>query len=100
MERNALVSIQILPKTPNGEDVIPYVDRAIEIIRNSGVRHLVGPLETTMEGELGRLLGIVQEMNEEMVRLGAPSVISQVKIYYDPAGGASMDRLLAKYPRA
>ena len=29
---NALVSIQIIPKTPNGEDVIPYVDAAIAVI--------------------------------------------------------------------
>ena len=29
---NALVSIQIIPKTVNNEDVIPYVDRAIEVI--------------------------------------------------------------------
>ena len=57
------------------------------------------PLETTMEGELGKLLDVVKEMNLEMVRIGAPNVISQVKIYYDPAGGSSMDRLLEKYPR-
>jgi len=94
---NALVSIQILPKTPNGESVIPYVDRAIEIIQASGVKHLVGPLETTMEGELGELLEIVKNMNEEMIRIGAPNVISQVKIYYNPAEGASMDRLTEKY---
>jgi uncharacterized protein YqgV (UPF0045/DUF77 family) len=94
---NALVSIQILPKTPNGEDVIPYVDRAIEVIRQSGVKHLVGPLETTMEGDLPELLRIVERMNEAMIELGAPNVISQVKIYYNPTGGASMDRLTEKY---
>lgn len=94
---NALVSIQILPKTPNGEDVIPYVDRAIEVIEASGVPYRVGPLETTMEGDLGRLLDIVKQMNEEMIRIGAPNVISQVKILYAPADGASMERLVAKY---
>jgi uncharacterized protein YqgV (UPF0045/DUF77 family) len=94
---NALVSIQILPKTPRGEDVIPYVDRAIAIIQASGVKHLVSPLETTMEGELGQLLGIVREMNEGMIRIGAPNVISQIKIYYNPTDGASMDRLTEKY---
>lgn len=97
---NALVSIQILPKTPHGESVIPYVDRAIDIIRASGVTYLVGPLETTMEGDLSQLLDVVREMNEEMTRLGAPSVISQIKIAYNPSEGASMERLLAKYPRA
>ncbi|HZG57625.1 MTH1187 family thiamine-binding protein [Paenibacillus sp.] len=97
---NALVSIQILPRTPNGESVIPYVDRAIDIIKDAGVPYLVGPLETTMEGDLAALLEVVRRMNEEMVRLGAPSVVSQVKIAYNPTDGASMDRLLAKYPRS
>ncbi|MFC4775463.1 MTH1187 family thiamine-binding protein [Paenibacillus sp. GCM10023252] len=95
---NALVSIQILPHTPGGESVIPYVDRAIAIIKASGVPYRVAPLETTMEGELSELLGIVKQMNEGMAELGCPSVISQIKIYYNPADGASMGRLLEKYP--
>ena len=94
---NALVSIQILPRTPNGNSVVPYVDRAIEIIQASGVRYVVGPLETTMEGDLSELLDIVKAMNDEMIRLGAPSVLSQVKISYNPTDGASIDRLIAKY---
>lgn len=93
---NALVSIQIIPKTPNGEDVIPYVDAAIEVIEKSGVPYQVSPLETTMEGELNELLAIVQKMNERIVEKGSPSIISQVKIFYKP-DGASMDKLTEKY---
>jgi uncharacterized protein (TIGR00106 family) len=93
---NALVSIQIIPKTKNNEDVIPYVDRAIQVIAESGVKYLVSPLETTMEGELGQLLDIIQQMNSAMVEFGSPNVISQVKIYYNPSG-ASMDKLTEKY---
>lgn len=95
---NALVSIQILPTTPGGESVIPYVDKAIDIIKAAGVPYRVAPLETTMEGELGDLLGVVQKMSEAMAEMGCPSVISQVKIYYNPVNGASMGRLLEKYP--
>lgn len=95
---NALVSIQILPTTPGGESVLTYVDRAIEIIKESGVPYRVAPLETTMEGELNELLSIVQTMSEAMTEMGCPSVISQIKIYYNPANGASMGRLLEKYP--
>lgn len=94
---NALVSIQILPRTKNNDSVIPYVDRAIEIIAQSGVKYRVAPLETTMEGELNHLLDIVKQMNEVMIGLGSPSVISQVKIYYNPEQGASMDKLTEKY---
>lgn len=95
---NALVSIQILPTTPNGESVIPFVDRAIEVIKASGVPYRVAPLETTMEGELTDLLQVVEKMNEAMTEMGCPSVISQVKIYFNPANGASIGRLLEKYP--
>lgn len=93
---NALVSIQIIPKTKNDEDVIPYVDSAIEVIEKSGVKYQVNPLETTMEGNLSELLTIVERMNERMVELGSSNVISQVKILYEP-NGASMDKLTEKY---
>lgn len=95
---NALVSIQIIPSTPGGASVIPYVDRAIEIIQQSGVPYRVSPLETTMEGELAELLQIVEQMNEAMVEMGCGSVISQIKVYYNSKMGASMERLLEKYP--
>jgi uncharacterized protein (TIGR00106 family) len=93
---NALVSIQILPKTMNGEDVIPYVDQAIKVIHDSGVKYQVSPLETTMEGELDQLLDVVKKMQLEMIAYGSPSVLSQIKILYAPSG-ASMDRLTEKY---
>lgn len=93
---NSLVSIQIIPHTQNGEDVIPYVDKAIEVIADSGVKYEVHPLETTMEGNLEDLLPIIQKMNEKMVEAGCPSVISQVKILFRP-DGITMDELTEKY---
>ena len=56
---NSLISIQIIPKTKNGEDVIPYVDEAIKVIDESGVKYEVHPLETTMEGELQELFRVI-----------------------------------------
>lgn len=93
---NALVSIQIIPKTRNGEDVIPYVDEAIKVIDESGVKYQVSALETTMEGEFSELMSIVQQMNERMTEIGSPSVISQVKIAYHPEG-ITMGQLTEKY---
>ncbi|MFS0727784.1 MTH1187 family thiamine-binding protein [Paenibacillus sp. 1P07SE] len=95
---NTLLSIQILPRTPEGEAVYSYVDRAIDVIKASGLPYRVAPLETTIEGELGELLDLVRLMNEAMTELGCPSVISQIKLYHNPQEGASMDRLLENYP--
>ncbi|WP_456271970.1 thiamine-binding protein [Bacillus sp. AK031] len=93
---NSLVSIQILPKTKEGEDVIPYVDAAISIIEDSGVKYEVHPLETTMEGNLSDLMKIIEKMNEKMIEMGSRNVISQVKILYQPSG-ISMGELTEKY---
>lgn len=93
---NALISIQIIPKTKNGEDVIPYVDEAIRIIEESGVKYEVHPLETTMEGELEELFRIITKMNEKMIEIGSRNVISQVKILFQPSG-ITMDNLTEKY---
>ncbi|KON92498.1 thiamine-binding protein [Rossellomorea marisflavi] len=93
---NALVSIQIIPKTKNGEDVIPYVDDAIAVIEESGVNYEVNPLETTMEGELSDLFKIVERMNEKMIARGSVNVISQIKVLYQPQG-IEMTDLTGKY---
>ncbi|WP_277673656.1 thiamine-binding protein [Piscibacillus halophilus] len=93
---NTLVSIQIIPKTKNGEDVIPYVDEAIQVIEESGVNYQVNALETTLEGDLSHLLSVVEKMNKKMIKVGSPSVISQVKIAYHPEG-ITMDQLTEKY---
>ncbi|MGF2615188.1 thiamine-binding protein [Rossellomorea vietnamensis] len=93
---NSLVSIQIIPKTKNGEDVIPYVDAAISVIEESGVKYEVHPLETTMEGNLADLMKVIENMNKKMIEMGSRNVISQVKILYQPSG-ISMDQLTVKY---
>ncbi|MBS4197209.1 thiamine-binding protein [Lederbergia citri] len=93
---NSLISIQIIPKTKNGESVIPYVDEAIKIIDESGVKYEVHPLETTMEGELTVLMSVIEKMNERMIEIGSSNVISQVKILYQPSG-ITMDQLTEKY---
>ncbi|WP_096155769.1 MULTISPECIES: thiamine-binding protein [Bacillus] len=93
---NALVSIQIIPKTKKGENVIPYVDEAIKIIEDSGVAYRVGPLETTMEGDMAQLFSIIEKMNVRMIELGSSNVISQVKVLYQPTG-ITIGQLTEKY---
>lgn len=93
---NALVSIQVIPRTPNGESTIPYVDHAISLIQKSGVKYRVSPLETTMEGELSQLLSIIEEIHQLLASKGCSNVLSQIKVYYCPEG-ASMGELTKKY---
>ncbi len=93
---DSLVSIQIIPKTRNGENSIPYVDEAIKVISESGLKYEVHPLETTIEGELSTILHLITKMNERMMEMGSFNVITQVKILYQPTGIA-MEDLTGKF---
>ncbi|MEN1761484.1 thiamine-binding protein [Anoxynatronum sibiricum] len=81
----ANVSLQVLPSVPP-DDVYPVVDKVIEMIAASGVTYEVGPMETTMEGDLDTLLDLVKKAQELCIEAGAGSVMSIVKIHYKPKG--------------
>lgn len=89
------VSLQVLPRVPD-ERVYPVVDKVIEYIKACNVKYEVGPMETTMEGELDALLDIVKKAQEICISEGATRVMSMVKIDYKPEG-VTMDEKIAKY---
>ena len=47
---NASVAIQVLPTLPDKE-LVPVVDKVIEYIQSQGLKTVVSPFETTIEGE-------------------------------------------------
>ena len=91
----ANVSIQVLPIVPE-ERIYPVVDKVIELIAQSGVKYIVSPSETTMEGELDILLEIVKKAQQLCIHEGASRVVSLIKIDYKPEG-VTMDEKIHKY---
>ncbi len=91
------VSLQVIPRVAD-ERIYEVVDKVIKLIEDSGVKYEVGPMETTMEGELDFLLEIVKKAQDICVEEGATRVISMVKIDYKPEG-VTMDEKIGKYRR-
>lgn len=89
------VSLQVIPVVPE-ERIYEVVDKVIAYIDSTGVKYEVGPMETTMEGELGLLMDIVKRAQEICVEEGASRVVSMVKIDYKPEG-VTMDEKIYKY---
>jgi uncharacterized protein (TIGR00106 family) len=89
------VSLQVIPVVPE-ERIYPVVDKVIEYIEASGVKYEVGPMETTMEGELDELLDIVKKAQKICIDHGASRVVSIVKIDYK-AEGVTMNEKIYKY---
>lgn len=89
------VSLQVIPNVPESQ-IYPVVDKVIDMIATSGVKYEVGPMETTMEGELDFLMEIVKKAQLICVSAGANRVCSVVKIDYKKEG-VTMDEKISKY---
>ena len=91
------VSFQVLPKTTTDKETIKIVDEVIKMIKKSGVNYEVGPMETTMEGDLETLLQIVKEAQYICIKTGAKSVFTNVKIIYNPKGVMTIEQKTRKH---
>lgn len=89
------VSLQVIPNVEE-ERIYPVVDKVIEYISQCGVKYEVGPMETTMEGELEELFEIVKKAQEICVQYGAKRVCSIIKIDYKPEG-VTINEKIGKY---
>jgi uncharacterized protein (TIGR00106 family) len=72
-------SIQIIPIVL---DKHPYewVDEAIAIIQQSGIRYEVGPFATVLEGKYDEVLKVISDVNEYLYQKGCVEWISNIQI--------------------
>jgi uncharacterized protein YqgV (UPF0045/DUF77 family) len=81
MNQNNIINaaLQVLPSSKN---IHPYhiVDQAIEKIQKSGLKYVVCPFETVVEGELKQILQLVEEIHEICYKSGAESMMMYIKI--------------------
>ena len=96
---DASIAIQVLPSV-QGEKVIEVVDKVIDHIKSTGLNYHVGPFETTIEGDFDTLMELVKDCQLICIEAGAPSVMSYVKIAYNPKGGVwSIDKKISKHSK-
>lgn len=72
-------SIQLLPVV---QDRHPYewVDEAIAVIQQSGIKHEVGPFATVLEGTYTEVMTVIHQVNEHLVARGCPEWITSLQI--------------------
>ena len=96
-QQECSIAIQVLPGVP-GDEIIRVVDQVIAHIRSTGLNYFVGPFETTVEGDFDRLMDLIRECQEICIQEGAPSVMSYVKIAYQPGQGVwSIEKKVSKH---
>lgn len=80
------IAIQVLPSVLEDKEICRIVDEVIAYIKSTGYHCMVGPFETTVEGDYEGLMEIVKQSQLIAVKAGCPSVMSYVKINYRPEG--------------
>lgn len=90
------LAFQVLPKVPDHINSYHVVDKAIEVVQNSGVKYEVGAMETVMEGDMDELLEIVKKARDACISNGASEVMLHMKVHYRPEG-VTIDEKLEKY---
>lgn len=73
------VAVQVLPVSRHHDSYL-MVDKAIEVIQQSGVNYRVTPFETVMEGSYDKLMEVVKNVQQACYQSGANQVMCYVKI--------------------
>lgn len=91
------LALQILPVSQD-EDVYRLVDKAIEVIKNSGLKYRVCPFETVLEGSYDRVMQVAREAQEVCLQAGADKMMVYMKIQHDKLHDVTIEDKMKKYP--
>lgn len=91
------ISFQVLPGgLAELADTYAAVDAAIAVVQRSGLRYVVGPMETTIEGPYDEIMRVIKDAQDAVLAAGASRLITYIKIDYNP-DGSTIDQKVAKY---
>lgn len=74
----------------------PYIDTAVGEIERAGLKHEVGAVGTTIEGDLDRVLDAIKHAHQAVLDLGAERVVTEIRID-EKKGGLSMEEEVEGY---
>ena len=89
-------SIQIIPIV---QDKHPYewVDEAIAVIQQSGIKHEVGPFATIVEGTYGAVMKVIGDVNEYLYQKHCGEWITNVQLQIRSDGDITGEEKVVKF---
>lgn len=96
MKNKINVALQVLPRATN-KDTYALVDKAIEIIEQSGLKYKVCPFETVIEGYYDEIMAIVKKVHEQCYASGTETMMTYIKIQSSANADVTIDDKMHKY---
>jgi uncharacterized protein (TIGR00106 family) len=76
----ALLEISVVPVGTESPSISSYVADACREAKRNGIKFDVTPTSTVMEGDLGALIHVAQQMHQAGFQSGAPRVVTNISI--------------------
>ncbi len=95
MDHRINAAIQIIPKSDN-KDTYALVDKAILTIRDSGLKHIVTPMETIVEGTYEEIMQVFKAANEAVLP-DADEIIVFIKLHINSARDVTFEEKTEKW---
>lgn len=89
-------SLQLIP-IDHASRAMPKIDKAIDIIKASGLASEVGPFGTTVEGPYYQVIALVNALNEMMLESSDTEWVLNIQMHIHPAGDITMQGKTAKH---
>ena len=89
-------SIQIVPIVLDKHPYV-WVDEALAIIQQSGIKYKVGPFATVLEGEYNEVMNVIHSVNEYLYSKGCAEWISNLQIQIRSNGDITGDEKIEKF---
>jgi uncharacterized protein (TIGR00106 family) len=93
-ERTITMSVQVLPLTD--QNTYAVVDQAIAAIQATGIKYIVTPMETVLEGTWDECMSAAKAAHDSCFAQGVRQAVTYIKIS-DAVDGSTIDDKLANY---
>ncbi|MEO1049448.1 MAG: thiamine-binding protein [Bacteroidota bacterium] len=90
------MSIQIVPKTEKA-DYYPIIDEAIEAIKASGLKHMVTPFSTVIEGSYDELMELARLAQQKCLEAGANELLVNIQLHLKQNADVTFEEKISKH---
>lgn len=89
----AVAEFSIIPITD--EQLTPFINAAVDVVKKSGLKYEVDAMSTTVEGDLNQILQVVQKAHMAVKSMGADRVLTEIRI--DDRVGVTLEEEVKEY---
>jgi len=98
MKNDIHLAIQIVPlQIQSGQHPYPIIDKAIDVIDQSGLTYQVCAMETVIQGKYDEIMPVIKKAQEVCIEAGANELIVNIKLHIRKDSDITWSEKMDKY---